>query len=218
MSEGFRSLHTLNYETYKSEGREPFGCLFALNDETLDPGKSAKITVSKPIEIILIPTIGGLELIDSYGKSIFVSPGETFRFLAFPESSFTIINPYEVETINYLQIHLKPQTSVARAKNYVADSPLKTLDFVNANSLDPVFANASGNVTGFIGQYSGREEGVYKSQHSGSGIFAYIILGAFEVQNRLLEKGDALSLLNVKEVDFESLSNGAIILMMEVGM
>ena len=218
LSEGCRSLHTLNSGSYHAEGREPFGRLLTLNDETLDTGRSSSITTSKTIEIILIPIVGGLELVDSYGESIFVSPGETFRFLAFPESGFIILNPYPVETINYLQIHLRPETVAEDLENYLDDLPLKTMDFGNTNALEPIFSSSCWKVSAFIGQYAGREEGLYKIQNFESGIFAYIILGAFEVQNRLLEKGDALSLLRVEEVEFEALSNGAIILLMEIGI
>ena len=213
----FRSLHTFNFVNYNVTGRDPFGSLTAFNNETLAAGKSFKIVTDKPTEIILLPVAGGLEVKDSYGESVFVGVGESFRFLAFPESDFTILNPYETETINYLQIHIRPGLGSAGLDNHLDDSPVTRFSLEESNLLIPVFSAVSNKVNAFIGQFGGRQEGKYHLQDPENGMFIYIIGGAFEVQNRLLETGDALTLQHVEEIDFEALSNGALILVMEVG-
>ena len=53
-------------------------------------------------------------------------------------------------------------------------------------------------------------------QNKNNGIYAFIIEGVFEVQDRLLHTKDALDLWNTDEIDFEALSNGAILLLFEV--
>ncbi|TDE08830.1 pirin family protein [Dyadobacter psychrotolerans] len=216
-SDGFRSFHTLNFGNYLAEGRASFGRLLAFNDEALAAGKRTVITSSKPVEIILLPITGGLELIDRYGESIFVSSGEAFRFLAFPESSFTVFNPYPKETINYLQIQLIPDLSSDAIDNHFDETPHVQFSLEGKNNLVPVFSGIGQKVSGFMGKYGGREEEEFKPSNPYAGIFTYIIQGAFEVQNRLLEKGDALSLTNVETLEFEALSEDGIILVMEVG-
>ena len=54
--------------------------------------------------------------------------------------------------------------------------------------------------------------------YPGGDEFVFIIEGAFEVQNRLLEARDGLSLWNLSKLEFEALSNDAILMIIEVGM
>ena len=217
-SEGFRNMHTLNFGSYQADGRESFGLMLVFNDIILNAGKTVIIKTTKPTEIVLLPIVGGLELVDRYGESVFVSSGESFRFLAFPESNFTVHNPYSLETINYLEIHLTPDLSDEAMDNHMDDSPLNIFSLSDKNTLIPSFSGLGHKVTGYLGKYTGRDEDEYLLTNTASGIFAFIVQGAFEVQNRLLEKGDALSLLSVETLEFEALSNEAIILVMEVGM
>jgi quercetin 2,3-dioxygenase len=216
-SEGFRSLHTFNFDAYQEEGREAFGRLLAFNEETLGPGKSTTVTgIHQPTEIILLPVVGGLELIDGYEESVFIGSGESFDFLVFPESRFTIVNPYPTETIGYLLIQLSPELSVQAVDNHLEKEPLSTFSLEQKNLLIPAFSGIGEKVLGFLGRYDGRNEDEFMLRNPGNGIFAYIIEGAFEVQNRLLEKGDALSLRNLEMLEFEALSNEAILLVLEV--
>jgi hypothetical protein len=217
-TQGFSSFHTFNFGSYYADERTPFGRLAAFNDETLAPEEMIEIAMVKPTEVILVPIVGGIELMDRTGESVYISCGETFSFLAFPESKFKIINPYDKETVNYLQIHFWPQFGDSEfIIDHLDELPLRQFSLETKNELVKAFETADGEVVGFIGQFEGREEGTLNLQNPEKGVFGYVIQGAFEVQNRLLEKGDALSLKNVHEVEFEALSNGAIILLVEVG-
>jgi hypothetical protein len=62
----------------------------------------------------------------------------------------------------------------------------------------------------------GRQEDIYHLKNPDHGLFVIFIEGAFEVQNRLMEARDGLSLQNPGKLEFESLSNDAIILIIEV--
>ena len=66
-----------------------------------------------------------------------------------------------------------------------------------------------------IGKYGGRSEGIYQSRKNVRGVFAFVVEGAFEVQNWLIEKRDGLALWNLTEVEFEALSEGAVLLLIE---
>jgi quercetin 2,3-dioxygenase len=210
--DGFRSLHSLNYGNLEAEGHSAFRRLTAFNEESLLPGKEVAITTSRPVEVILLPVAGGLELSDVQGESVFVGVGETFHFSAFPESGFRVCNPYPDNQIAYIQLHLSP----ASFSDRIDPSPLTTFSLDTPDRLVPVFSDGLQKVTGFLGKYGGRKEGLYFPKALASGLFAYVIQGAFEVQNRLLEAGDALSLQYIDSLEFEALSNEAIILVIEV--
>ncbi|MEZ4900467.1 MAG: hypothetical protein R2822_01180 [Spirosomataceae bacterium] len=96
---------------------------------------------------------------------------------------------------------------------HAAEDSIKTdFDLRHKNQLLLLF---SGNSQGFIGQYNGREEGLYNLTNTQHGIFVFVIEGVFEVQNRLLHARDGLSLQNVASIDFEALSNEAILVLLE---
>jgi hypothetical protein len=66
-----------------------------------------------------------------------------------------------------------------------------------------------------IGKFDGRKEGTHIVTDAGKGIFVFVIEGAFEVQNRLLQLRDGLALWNTASIEFEALSNDAILLLLE---
>lgn len=69
-----------------------------------------------------------------------------------------------------------------------------------------------------IGKFTGREETVYNVSDPRAGVFFFVVQGAFEVQYRLLESRDGLSLWSTPEIELEALSNDAIILAVEVAI
>ena len=88
------------------------------------------------------------------------------------------------------------------------------------NTLLPLFPldDTDSQYQGFIGRYAGRAEDRYQPRERKNGVFVFVLSGVFEVQNRLLHQRDGLSLTNVQngEVDFEALSNDAVLLLLEV--
>jgi redox-sensitive bicupin YhaK (pirin superfamily) len=62
----------------------------------------------------------------------------------------------------------------------------------------------------------GRQEAIYHKKNPKTGVFIFVIQGELEVQYRLMHEGDGLALWEVDEVEFEALSNNAILLILEV--
>ena len=212
---GIRSLHTFNFQKYHRPSAEPFGKLLVWNEETLAAEKRLKLETKRPTDIFILPLAGGIELMDGQGDSVFISPGESFNFLSFPESAFELINPYPNQIISFLQIHTQPDFP-EMSSDFEENEALISFSLEEKNQLTSAFSSASQTISGWIGKYGGREEDIYNLNNSDNGVFVFIIEGAFEVANRLLEKGDALSLRHVDEVEFEALSNNAIILLVEL--
>jgi len=69
-----------------------------------------------------------------------------------------------------------------------------------------------------IRKYDGRIDDVYKIKNTDCRIFAFVIDGAFAVQNRMMQAIDGLALWNVDEKEFEASSNEATIVFMECEM
>ena len=215
IANGFRSWHTFNFETYQTESREPFERLLAFNEEMLAAEKTYSIQVAQTSEIILLPVQGGLEVIDSEGNSIWISPGESFSFLAFPESNFEIRNPYPANTVRYLQIRLLAEAPIT-AHTVCSCPPLTSIPIDSRDILVQAFTSADQKLNGYLGQYMGRKKGQLTVSEPKNNLFIFILRGAFEVQDRLLEKGDALALRHEHKLEFEALSNEALILILEM--
>lgn len=213
-TDGFRSFRTFNFEEYSAADRQPFGTLEVLNDETLMPECSCELQVEKFCQVILLPMVGAIELEERGRESRFVNSGEALFLLASPDKIYTITNPYPDEPINYLQIRVDDGQFLGIPMSLSGITA--EFDLSERNVLLPVRGYNGGSAHLFIGQYDGRAEGIFNSWNAGHHAFIFVIEGAFEVQNRLLEKRDGLALKNAERVEFEALSNGAVLLVIDV--
>ncbi|MDR6807959.1 hypothetical protein J2Y45_005159 [Dyadobacter sp. BE34] len=215
LADGFRSFRTFNFEEYHAADRGPFGTLEVLNDETLMPECSHALRVERFCQIILLPVVGAIEVGEKGREPRFVNSGEALFLPASPDGVYTITNPYPDEAINYLQIRINDSSFLS------TPMPLSGItvqfDLSEKNVLLPVGGHNGSATQLFIGQYDGREEGIFASGNAGHNAFIFVIEGAFEVQNRLLERRDGLALGNAEAIEFEALSNRAILLVIDIG-
>jgi quercetin 2,3-dioxygenase len=194
--------------------REAVGTLEVLNDETLMPECSYELHSAKHCQIILLPMVGAIEVEEKGKEPKFVNSGEAMFLNVAPDCIYTITNPYPDKPVNYLQIRINDNPFLSTP---VPLSGIATqFDLSEANVLLPIPGREGSSAHLFIGKYDGREEGVFKIENQDQKAFIFIIEGAFEVQNRLLEKRDGLALSNVKEIEFEALSNGAVLLLIRI--
>ena len=94
-----------------------------------------------------------------------------------------------------------------------------TIYLADKNSLDTegsYLSAGQGHIFSAAKDMAGREDGVYSLKNPQNGVFVFVIEGAFEVQNRLLEPRDGLAISAVEAIEFEALSNNAIILFLEI--
>ncbi len=229
-NEFFRSYHTFNFGRYVEESRKPFGALHLLNDDTLRAGASLSMQVEQPTQVLLIPVVGGLEYkidlkIESSGDELqtgdFLEPGQAGILSLAAGMSYTVSNPYETETIGFVQVWLATESTT-----FVPGFRQTDFDLTHKNALLPL--TRSGEITdhrvinGFIGRYDGRWEGVYPvkklaNNASPNEVFVFVLKGVFDVADRLLHEKDGLA-LRYKHDDalaFEALSNEAILVLLE---
>jgi redox-sensitive bicupin YhaK (pirin superfamily) len=215
----FRSFHTFHFGPYQDRSREPFGNLQVFNDDTLAPGKSLSMKLAENTEVILLPVVGAVEYKNSLGKTGMLEAGQIQVFSAGEGMYYELSNPYETELVNFIQIFIRNNTQPFAPQVQESDVDLQT-----RNQLFPLFAPGQKGMEvhqetgGFIGKYGGRQEGIYHLRNPDHGLFVFVIEGAFEVQNRLMEARDGLSLRNLETLEFEALSNDAIVLIIEVDM
>ena len=207
-----RRFHTFNDEPYAEKSSIPFGNLKVLNDEVLGAEQTHFIFFLKENSIlILLPIVGGLA-IRGNEETEYIVAGQVAVLTRKMGDVVVLENPYADKSVNFLQIQL----SINNIDSLAGTDDIINLSLENNNQL---LNFGSANIPMAIGQYNGRNEGVYQLKTPKNGLFAFVIEGAFEVQNRLLEKKDGLALWNLAgdaEIEFEALSNNAIILFIEV--
>jgi redox-sensitive bicupin YhaK (pirin superfamily) len=209
--EWFRSYNTFNFGRYQLDHKTPFGPLYVLNDDTLAGGKSISMTVEADSELLLIPVVGAITYDDNRGNSTIIEAGECQVYAAPKDTTITIGNLFDNELVNFLQIWFYKTGADPDSVPQVFP-----FDIVNyKNQLVPIAIDTTPYKFG-IGKYTGREEATYKLSDPNNGSFVYVIEGAFEVQYRLLHARDGLALWEAEEIEWEALSNDAIILVMEV--
>ena len=212
--EWMRSIMTFNFGNYRAENREPFGTIQVFNEDTLAAGKSIKMMLEENTEVIILPLVGTLFFKDELGNSNYINPGQLQLFSAAKQMSYEISNPFENgELVNFLQIWLYKNESVFTTK-----TQLFNFDLSQINLLQPIIspANLQQPAYCYIGKYQGRKKGEYILKNKENGIYAFVIEGVFEVQDRLLHTKDGLAIWGAEEIDFEALSNEAILLVFEI--
>ena len=208
-SDAFRNLATFNFGTYQDWSRKPFGTLKVLNEVILEPLKKTVTFIDINTEVILLPLFGGIDYKDNTGNVDFIRIEQIKHISAQKGMSFEVANPYDSENVNYLEVWFS-----AKANNFKIASTRSDFVFSERNKMKPLFEFS--NTMGFIGIYDGRKEGFYALKNNLNGLFVFVISGAFEVENRLLQAKDGLSLKKIETAEWEALSENAVLLLFEV--
>ena len=198
--------YSLLEEENHSQDKSP-GAIQQVNDEFLFPGGECVKSIQNESLVLILPVVGNIE-IQKEGEKFEIEPGNLFVLPCHDHEFFRIVNSSEEYSANYLLI---------KGDFYDTQNIFFPVVFsfdlgVHPNAFSLLWENARVKVS--IGKYQGREEDIYhlkKHNH----LFTYVIQGAFEVQNRLLEDRDALILRGSENVDFEALSKEGILLFIE---
>ncbi|MEN4761897.1 hypothetical protein ABEG63_16310 [Chryseobacterium sp. C39-AII1] len=154
---------------------------------------------------ILVIVLYGEILINDFEKPI--SSEQIFTLQSIESNILKIQNHLPNEKADILLLEFKNRTS----ETFFS---VENLNLNTKNTLIQISENLKS--PNFIGLYDGREEQKYALYKKGKSIFGMVINGAFEFQNRLMETRDAILLSEVEILEFEALSENALILFFEV--
>ena len=212
----FRSQNTFNFGNYFSEHKFPVGDIYVINDDVLDGSRSLRMIIEEHSYVILLPVVGAIAYKDSLGNENLIAAGQIQVFDLAKDATIEITNPFKEELVNFLQIWIRAEkiseTTIPKLLTYDVNKYLNSLVKISSQNL----ITSSLPFTVSVGKFSGRGETIYKLSNGNSGLFAFVIEGAFELEGRLLHARDGLALWGTEEVELEALSNDAIILIMEI--
>lgn len=207
----YKYFNTFNLTDPSEEGGEYLKQFFFFNDAFLSPQESITYKHDENAFVLILPIAGALNYSDKTSKEEFIKSDQLLLMKVEKESSYTLHNVFKKDWVNYLHIGFKV--------NIISPKHIFThLEIALKKTNEPFgfeFPEVD-QLAGSIALYQGRYADTYTLTKTNSAVFVYVISGAFEVQGRLLEQRDGLCLWDTKEIEFEALSNNAIILILEI--
>ncbi|MBA0882182.1 pirin family protein [Flavobacterium undicola] len=200
-TQGYNCWSTFNFGNYQEESKKAFGSLFLFNYRIVAPKQTVTIVTQKDSLHYILPLYGGIQ----YQVKL-IATEQIQQIVSNKGTTFELSNPFD-ENVSFLQISFNTNA-------FGLENDLAEFDFEKKNKLISLFKNNTAST--YIAQFDGRKEAYYQLKNKENGIFVYIINGAFEFENRLLETGDALSLKEIEDVEWESLSENAMLLLIEI--
>jgi len=209
-SDQYQSLSTFSSGAEQSTHEFTSPGLYALDDVELAGAAFIDVEIEKTSYLILLAVTGDLIYTDAVGKKAWINVGE-LKIISLPASSgIRLTNPFPNDIINFLQICISADRQMNQNINALFNFDLNKKQN-DLKEMYPLFAPFSIS----IGRFKGRKEGIYPVRSKKSRLFAFIITGAFEFENRLLHMRDGLEVSGIEEAQFEALSEGAILLLIE---
>lgn len=206
----FRSVVTTNsYWSFASlfgknserNNENDFGNIKKFDEITLQANSTFSYRSAKNQQILIIPIVGAVDFF-SDNEDGFIHSSQ-IQFLHNKKGKEILFkNPYESELVSFILVEIEGYES----------NVLQEFDLKEVNQLLTLFDAKEIKMS--IGIFDARVEGIYKLQ-SNNGVFAFVINGAFEFQNRLLENKDALSIWAIDEIEFEALTQNSILIIIE---
>ena len=178
--------------------------LLSVKEVVLDIEGELRLSFNEERTLLILPLYGEIIITDFYET---ISAGISLTVNTQAGKDIVIKNLVYHDRSDLLIFEFKKEKSTQKYSKNELDFTLRNNAFKISKALQQ---------PNFIGLYNGRAEGYYALRDSEKSIFGMVINGAFEFQNRLMENRDAILLWELEELEFEALSEDALILFMEV--
>jgi quercetin 2,3-dioxygenase len=203
----FRSINLFSFGNYQHPNKEAFGCLYVVNEHTLSGGYTIHGKVKRDTHVLLLPVVGEIEYHVKNGCG-FAEAGSIQVLPLAAGEAFSVTNPYPDELVKYLEIWIASPVEGVK--------PVQNIFQLETYKLQPLFKDRFASYNGAIMKLNGRQEEIYRRRDTGNNLFAFVLQGALEVEYRLLHQGDGLCIWDLDAIEFEALSNDAILLILEI--
>jgi hypothetical protein len=207
-----RTYHSLGAESKKNN----FASLSMLDDVTLKAGHKKKFNVVDQRTIVILTIVGELQFEINGAHANRVDVGECQTLFISAPAEIIVKNCYESELINFIIVGFDDAPDSTTGSVSDAISGFKSSFDLSTGNGRLIEISTSEVCCVHLGQFAGRDNLAFSVKENAKGIFAFVIEGAFEFENRLLESRDGLGLRGFLAIEFEALSENAIVLILEV--
>lgn len=208
--------HSFSFANYYDENRIHFGALRVFNDDIITGGTGFGKHPHNDMEIITIPTKGGLKHNDSMGTGSVIEAGDIQIMTAGTGVFHSEMNAYNDLTTEFFQIWIFP-----RSKNlHPRYQQISIKELVKENELYQILSPSETDQGVWIHQdawmYQGKfnvdKEVSYQTHLPNQGIFLMVIEGEIEFDGNKLARRDVIEITNTNEIEFKVLENSEVLL------
>lgn len=208
--------HSYSFASYYDQERIHFGALRVVNDDIITGGMGFGKHPHDNMEIITIPTKGGLKHGDSMGTGSVIAAGDIQVMSAGTGVFHSEMNAFEDQTTEFFQIWVFPHTQNVEPRY----QQLTYNDFLVDNQMNQILSPnhedqgvwIHQNAWMSLGQFSEEKEVTYQTHLSNQGIFLMVIDGQIEFDGKLIEKRDTIEITSTDEIQFKSFLNSKVLL------
>lgn len=216
------SRHTFSFGGYHNPERMRFGVLRVLNDDIVAPGMGFGRHPHDNMEIVSIPLEGELEHRDSMSNVAVIRAGDVQVMSAGTGIEHSEYNKNDNLEVKFLQIWLFPKQRNVSPRYDQISLPADACHNTMTQILSPDPNDAGVWVHQDAWFHLGRlDKGVqlhHTLKREGNGLYAFVIGGEVRVGDQPLGPRDGYGLTEIREIEIESLSDGAELLLMEIPM
>ncbi|MBC6612192.1 hypothetical protein H8B15_14785 [Hymenobacter sp. BT507] len=211
----FRRYSTLQFGAYCHEHKQALGRLLAVNEELVVGGARVTVAAAQAVHVLIIPITGAVQIGVEAEGPVQIDVEEMYALTVPAGSTLHFTNPYDNALIDFLHLWIAADPAQSAAAGYVSQFSFAAIAGRLLPLLPPIGAPNALPCTVSLGRFDGRQEVVYPLAGKAQ-FFAFVLAGAFEAEGRLLHEKDGLALWDTKEVELEALSNGALLVVVEL--
>lgn len=198
----FRTKDETNHASVAKTVVNAFG-VRNIFDVTIRPLSSFGFRAERDTSLLIMPLFGGVDVAATDTDFLGINFFQVFEQPA--GEVLTLENPYDDYAVQLLVVEFAPGLGSHRGD--------LSLTARNAFTLFHEQPDAAFS----CGVFDARAKSAYLARRPESKLLVYVIGGAFEFEDRLIETRDALLLSGASEVSFEALSQDAIALLFDLG-
>jgi len=195
----------------KQNTHTDFSGLFVLDDEELAGGGCVDLQPAVSCYLLLLPVTGDLLFSAEQRPFERLNVGELKIIRLEAAEKVQLTNPYEGDHVSFirLMISVKPGDTIPCSSTHEFDLVTHQNQLLQLSPAQLPFLIS-------LGRFQGRKEYTYQLQNCHNKLFCFVIAGAFELENRLLQMRDGLAISGLRAVELEALSEGALLLTIEL--
>jgi hypothetical protein len=210
------SKHSFSFGDYFDPENMSFGALRVINDDTISPHSGFPDHSHRNMEIFTIPLSGTLRHTDSLGNSTTVAPGDIQIMSAGSGVTHSEYNASDTDPLSLLQIWVEPHTLGIPARHEERHFPFLEEDNTLHEVINPTGENGALKIFQesyvSLGTFYAAQTVSYTMHSKNNGLFVFVIEGSVMVDEKILEKRDAMEITQEESISLYTKERSYILL------
>lgn len=204
-----QSYHTFSFAGYYNPERIHFGALRVLNDDAVKGGMGFGTHPHDNMEIVSIPLNGALEHRDNTGRHEIISTNEVQIMSAGSGISHSEFNASKTDPVNFLQIWVFPKlkdiTPRYQQQAFEPAARQNKLQVVVSPEQDSGVLLINQDAWFSLGKFDEGQTVDISPRMAQQGSYLFVLEGEVEVDGEVLQRRDAIGLIDFSKVSVKAL-------------